>query len=462
MSTGKLKLVWALIYVLIVGLLVSCESTHHLMVIDDPDVENITIRGKEYEIIHTDDLSIGMTGNPESNTVKYVVSMMNQRSYPLYFDFSSILVQEGNYDEGKWRQLEIYTVDKYLKRLKTMNFWEEVMVGVAAGLNAASASRSTSTSYGTLYSGTSSYNYTAYTNTYNPAAGQLAAALTLDAASDNLYENQLDIISAQKNYLNSSIIQPGESYTGVLYTKQGNSPDYKISFDIDNSDYSFYFKRSDYKEVLNPWLDRSKPRHSILISYVPKIDRYGAYYKYANNKGFGGYLGLTSESHEHDFITETYEGHYYENPGILWDMYGVDPDLSDGKGSYAYDWRITPTERDPILASSFGFFGGITYKVFPYTWLMGGLGVEMTSALYTYGSLYYTTGNFSDPLSSFTYYKDAWVESTYRGVPDIIIPLQIGLNFITNFIDIGILYTSRGTDKPFSQYAIEVLGGIAF
>jgi hypothetical protein len=432
------------------------------MVIDDPNVETMTVRGKDYEFIQTDDLSIGITGNPESNTVKYVVSMVNQKSNPLFFDFSSISVQEGSYDEGRWRQLEIYAVDDYLQRLKTHNFWEEVMIGLAAGMSAANASRSTSTSYGTLYSGTSSYNYTAYTTTYNPAAGQLAAALTLDAASDDLYENQLNIRAAEKYYLNSSTIQPGESYTGVFYTKQGNSPDYRISFDINNSDYLFYFKRSDYKEVLNPWLDRSKPRHSILISYVPRIDRYGAYYKYANNNGFGGYFGLTTESHEHDFITETYDGHYYENPGILWDMYGVDPDLGDGKGSYAYNWRIAPTDQDPILSSVFGFFGGITYKVFPYTWLMAGFGIEMVDALYTYGHLYYTTGRYDDPLSSFTYYKDAWVESTYRGVPDSIVPFQIGLNFITNFVDIGILYTYRSTDDPFSQSAIEILGGIAF
>ena len=74
--------------------------------------------------------------------------------------------------------------------------------------------------------------------------------------------------SIDRAYLKSSQIIPGSNQIGLFFTKDGSQPDYKLIVPIEDEVFEFQFRRSDYKEVLNPWLDRSKPRHSLLFSYT--------------------------------------------------------------------------------------------------------------------------------------------------------------------------------------------------
>lgn len=460
----RINVIVLLMMVMVFGF-ISCESTHHLVNISTEGVNETLIRGEHYQSIEKDGLIVDITGRPEKNTVRYIVGIHNYKKSPVLFDFADLEVQQGNYEDLKWKSLSVYTSDNYSKKLKTQNFWEQVGWGFAAGLNAASASYSTSTSYGTVSSyGGNSYNYTANTTTYNPGAGSAVASSYLLMAdySDRIDKQYMDKID--QLYLKTSDVHPKDSYFGLFYTKQGNNPDYKISIPLSGDVFEFQFRRSDYKEVLNPWLDRSKPRHSIMISYLPKSERFGALYKYSNNEGWGGYFGLTMPSKKGDDFQNVVHARFYgSGPDELFRPSGLsDPDPNDSYHySDDYDWYFVPDEKSTFIKDLFGMYGGFSYKVLPYTWFLGGIGLGYYEDIYHYGKLFFKRK--IDPNTSYSYIKDIWLDSySYYSYSSLLIAPQIGINFIFNKIDIGLLASVQFAESlTKGNLVFEVLGGIA-
>jgi antitoxin component YwqK of YwqJK toxin-antitoxin module len=167
---------------------------------------------------------VGMTNTKVKDYGKwYQIGLIieNNSMFSIVFDpdsISSTLVD----DWGDTIELEVWSAERYLKKIKRSQNWAIALTALAGGLSAATAGYSTSTS--TTYSNTYGFS-TSTTTTYNPAAAYQTHLLTSNTIMDWSMAFDQERQVKDQGYLKKTTIYPGESISGYINIERewGNS-----------------------------------------------------------------------------------------------------------------------------------------------------------------------------------------------------------------------------------------------
>lgn len=173
--------------------------------------------------------------------IKVVIS--NNSFFPIEIDSSNITASIIDKDD-ELKDIKVYTVEEYMKKVRRKQNWTMALLGVSAGMNSASAGYSTSNSY-TYYNGYSS-NTGAYsgfasttTTTYDAAAAYQAQVLSsqqMMSCSDAM-ANDREV--RQEGYLKRTTIYPGECISGFVNAERKKGSSLMINVNINGAIYKF-------------------------------------------------------------------------------------------------------------------------------------------------------------------------------------------------------------------------------
>lgn len=413
-------------------------------------------RGKSMQTIANENFLVSMTAQKANGGIQLSTSITNFSDEKYFFDENCIKVYQGIFEENKWNDLEYEPATQYLRKEKNIATASTIMAGVALGISAANAGYSTASGSGYV----NGYRYTYTANIYSSADAAIAMTNSY-IALDSLQQRNSNWISfLENNLLFSSDIEAKDNYNGIFIIDEKKGPDYKIVIELSPKEsFEFYFTRSDKDEILNPWKDKSHSRHSIIAGMNPFQNHYSLYYLWSRPKGVGLYAGFTGKFDAVNIpvIVELYSLDNLSYPDN-WNISKIDPDSNDNFS--LYNWKFD-YDKTSMIYNSFGFFGGMTIKTIPNTWLLIGVGIEGYDKAYYNGDLYYKVDDdiykYSNKTkdNSYKYYGKYWISQDCFG---ILFAPQIGINCITNHLDIGCMATIPIKGK----FSIDITAGFAF
>lgn len=368
----------------------SCSSTFSFEnVVSDQNTLTLE-RGKVFQTIEKDDLEVSLyakdvVNETEATIVAKIVNSSETEDYD--FDDSFISIYQGNIDDDKWNLVREWNAKSYFKSAKdaatSKAFWR-VLDGII-DISRTRESCSTTISSTTYMDSTSTVSYT----TSYSSDEYSAIFLPLNTMDQVLDYNYKSLSFLESHLLYPSTIKSDCYYTGVLYFPVDNAyPDYKVMYkDESNEPLNFYFNRSDREEILNPYLDKSRERNGAILSLSSNFDRMDLMMINSSANLFGFYSGISM-----------------------------------------YNPSVEITELEVGQFQGVGFETGLSLKLFPYTWLLGGMdfakGVTIPMGENDFSEFYYGP--------------------------------QVGISFIINNLDVSTKFTWLPTisDSPFIDFGI--------
>ncbi|WP_129159594.1 hypothetical protein [Bosea sp. Tri-44] len=156
---------------------------------------------------------------PAGQRVGFVLAMQNRGKGPLNFTVSEVRVEQSFGAGGTSQPLEVLTFEKLQQEEKTRQVVSAILVGVAAGANAAAASQS-----GYYRANTTFYTprgtYVATTTGYSPTAAAIASsnASAQNAAmiESSIAQGQANMARLEQDYIKDHTLLPGEWYGGTV------------------------------------------------------------------------------------------------------------------------------------------------------------------------------------------------------------------------------------------------------
>lgn len=335
-------------------------------------------RGKEMQKASLPHFDVSLFSSRTSGTLEFSASITNKSDKDFFFEEGAVSIWQGVYEKGEWKLASYIPASVYLKAAKAAAEEEETLQALSLGLSIANSGFSTVTET-TFVNG---YGYTYTRNVYNPVEAAWEIALSYDELSRLKRNNKEYLAFLEKTLLFSSTVKAGESYSGFFTADVSRGPDYKVVFDFSEDERAeFYFTRSDKDEILHPWKDKTRDRHSLSFGLSPlDFKHYSFYYLWSRPRGVGMYSSF-----------------YFQKEGKY---------LSNNMKKY----------------DAFAFATGLTIKTFPYTWLLIGCGVEIAD-LVPY-----------ENLNTRKYYGASW--TNHKDIDFFFAP-QVGINFIANFLNVG-------------------------
>ena len=205
------------------------------------EIETEYNNGVEWSYYVKNGLKVSMINSRVKDYGKwYQISIViaNNSFVPVDFDPETITstLRKAN---GQEIPLEVYSSERYMKKVKRIQRWNLALASIAEGFAAAGAGYSSSTTYTTTYgNGYASYG-TAYTTTYDGAAAyqaQVMAGARLDS-----YENSLKQARQvrQEGYLRRTTIYPGQAIAGYMNIKRCKGESMDVVVDINGAKYVF-------------------------------------------------------------------------------------------------------------------------------------------------------------------------------------------------------------------------------
>ena len=227
------------------------------------------IKGEAWPYYIKNGLMVAMTNTKIKDYGKwYRISIVisNNSIVPIDFDPSKI-TSTLTKKEGKGITLEVYSADRYMKKVRRAQNWAMAITGIVEGLAAFGAGYSTSTtqtnstysgysnSYGNAYvngSGGNAYgsynghgsyygssSSTSRTVTYDAAAAYQAQIIASDRMAN--YESALlqERQTKQEGYLKRTTIYPGQAISGYINIKRVKGESMDVVIDINGAKYSF-------------------------------------------------------------------------------------------------------------------------------------------------------------------------------------------------------------------------------
>ena len=137
---------------------------------------------------------------------------------------------------GDTLDLQVYTYDEYMKKVKNAQAWSMALLGFSAGLNAGMAGYQTT--YTTTY-GAGRMPYSQVHTTYNYAAASAAnmAATTQIITLSKLMSDERNTKS--QGYLKITTLHPGEGIIGYMNIKRKKGQMMTVNIPVGNRVYSF-------------------------------------------------------------------------------------------------------------------------------------------------------------------------------------------------------------------------------
>lgn len=300
--------------------------------------------GESISTVKTKDdieISVSVDRCDDGDNFRVCVDFKNLGDEPFKFDENNIKAYYGNYDEAEWDYMDYVPASEFYEDAKGDAVFRTVFAAVTLGLAAIDSGlapdpfdfpplRPAPSPRVISNGGHGPRVYEAHRSSRHdgdPIWVGLGLINLFGTIDEN--ENTLDYLS--NHLLFSEKIGPDEGYSGLFYLPEEKGPDYKISIRVSREEtVDFYFSRSDRERVLHPFMDIDENQFAMTFNLGSSTDfnlHFGMDFLFCN-KGLGGYFGLG---------------------------YG-------NKESYHY-------LREDIL-----FDGGITDKLCPHLWIIGGIG----------------------------------------------------------------------------------------
>ncbi len=400
-------------------------------------------RGKSMQTASNENYLISMLATKTSHGIQFSASITNYSSNDYFFRENCISVYQGVLETNEWESIEYIPASIYFEKEKRSKKTEEILSAIASEINSAQAGYSTVS--GTSYSNGYRYSYSARVYSF---ADAIIAEENSRIALDSLRQsNQQYITYLENNLLFDSLIPASENYNGIFIVDEKKGPDYKVVFEFSPTEtFVFLFSRNDKDEILNPWKDKKRDRHCIIGGISPKFNHFSSYYLWSRGKGVGLYTGMAFRIEKN--ISS------FSNVYDIDNVHGYDLNYADPEnvGYYNYDWKF---DYNKSFYNSWGYYMGMTVKILPYTWLLLGGGLDFKTKSFYQGDLYYKVNSYNRKDYNYKFYKNCWLtESSF----DMLFTPQIGINFITNYLDIGTIFSYSIKGKM----AFDITFGVAF
>lgn len=195
--------------------------------------------GKIWAYRQIGDFVVGMTNYEERDDYgKYyqiAIFIKNLGESSITFDpdkvTSSLFTKHGD-----TLDLQVYTYDEYMKKVKNAQAWSMALLGFSAGVNAGMAGYQTT--YTTTY-GAGGLPYTQVHTTYNYAAASVAnmAATTQMMTLGKLMSDERNTKS--QGYLKITTVHPGEGIIGYMNIKRKRGKMMTVNILVGDIAYSF-------------------------------------------------------------------------------------------------------------------------------------------------------------------------------------------------------------------------------
>ena len=209
--------------------------------ISENDTTAITeyIDGKQWVYRNIDDLVVGMsTEEFKDDYGKYYqvgFYVSNYRDSTLTFNPEYVLAHLLS-NKGDTISLEVYSNEKFQKKIKKAQRWAMALEAFSAGLNNASAG------YSTTYSTSVSNNgniYSSVSRTYNPSIAYQANMATNMKMQTLKEKMDNDRKVSEQGYLKLNTIHPGDAIVGYMNIKHKKGNILFITLKIGDSNFSY-------------------------------------------------------------------------------------------------------------------------------------------------------------------------------------------------------------------------------
>ncbi len=274
-----------------------------------------------------------------ASNLKVYVDIENYGTVPFYFDENQIFAFQGNHEVDKWSMIDYIPATKAFRKIQMDNAGDNKTQKFFAGVSIAFSDLQDKLEDQDV---NLPFAKDKYSRIYSLETENENQRIILESKRNDDILAKMDSSGTSSNYLKknllySKMVNPMQGYSGIFYLPIGNEPDYKIQIDISPIENSvFYFERSDRWKVLHPFGDNddSKLIFASGVEISPNSDL----------KGFSVYL-----------------------------LYDAVP-----LGTYL---AIGPCANSLVFDSHMGIKVSLGFeaKVFPYTWLMAGIGTKFNT-----------------------------------------------------------------------------------
>lgn len=451
--------------------------------------ESLTVNNNSYSSSSTfvtkDNVEITMITTKVTNddNIKIGLQIKNNGDETFNFNENMIRAYQGIFEENNWSEINYHSATKYYSTKKYEHDAAIAVAAVGCGLLVfdlilatacddsgsssakpaatkpntpkATAPKQGSTPRTRAKNGPSSSGRTPKRNPPAPAPRHdsnvhASIHVTYEAGSllSAMNEASDDLEFLRNNLLYSRSVAPGQSVSGIFYISKQIGPDYKVVLELEKDECAeFYFTRSDKESILHPWRDNGEDHHVFALGIgAPTWRRLSLTYLYCANP-VGVYCGVNYQfPNTGSVVGKIDHNHYYpEYESDYW-VSEVEP----GTGHYeSYkDYFFDPDGKS--TDEFFGFYGGLTIKTIPHTWLLIGMGLDVGHDYYR--GTEFGVKNNNDEIAI---RNKVWVEE--NKLRAYATP-QVGVNAIFNVFDIGATFGYRIGYGP----QFDILMGVAF
>ncbi len=190
--------------------------------------------GVLWQVYNKNGIIIALTNSIVKNYGRWYridVVISNNGVIPFEFDPSVNISAKTINVEGLLVDLDVWSYDDYMKKVRRSQNWESALAGVSEGLSTANAGKSTSTTY-------SKYGYY-QTTTYNESEARRAREESQKRITelDNNMMAEREII--KQGYLKRNTINPGETISGYVHLKRIKGDSVWVVVNIKGAEYLF-------------------------------------------------------------------------------------------------------------------------------------------------------------------------------------------------------------------------------
>ena len=159
------------------------------------------------------------------------VAITNNSLVPIEFDTDNIFARIWN-SRDEYYDLGVWSADRYIRKVKRLQNFAAITVGIAEGLNSAFGNDGMSVSRTDSYSTNNGFS-TSTTVTYNAYEAQLQRTMRQNQLID--WENSMmqERIARNEGLIRRTTINPGEAISGYVYIERFKFPKQTyVEFDV--------------------------------------------------------------------------------------------------------------------------------------------------------------------------------------------------------------------------------------
>lgn len=384
------KLSLILTFILFTGALFARDYSFMAVETDNNSVTECY--GESVSTIKTEDnieISVSMDRCQNGNNFRVCVDIKNLGDKDFHFDDDCIKAYYGNFDENEWERMEYLPAREFYEEAQHDATVRTVLASIALGLAAIDSGLAPDPfdfpiipppiipgpipvggGHGTrLYKASRSSHHDG-----DPVWVGLGLMNLFGTIDEN--ESTLDFLADHLLY--SETIGPDEGYSGLFYLPSEKGPDYKITMRLSKTEtIEFYFSRTDREKVLHPWMDTDDNQFALLFSvgssnaFIPHIGCDFGFF----NAHTGGYFGY-GFGYQESYHYERFEGML--DFGVteklcphLWIMGGAGMSVACetiednwGYEKDQYYFSAGPEVGLNVIFGGFDFGGKVRYKIF--------------------------------------------------------------------------------------------------